>query len=85
MWLWSGSGLSLTLLIYMIIQNYGRIIMHCKYVHNALQMDALSKVLPIILVERASMKSTLAKKSSQISKKNCQLVLRQINERYFNI
>ncbi len=39
MWLWLWLGLTLTLLIVMIKQHYRHIIMHYKYVHNALEMD----------------------------------------------
>ncbi len=42
MWLWF--GLNVTLLLALIIQHYRCIIMHYTYVHNALWMDALSKV-----------------------------------------
>ncbi len=35
-------GLILTLFITMIIQQYRRIVTHCKYVHNAFSKDALS-------------------------------------------
>ncbi len=41
-------GLTLTLLITMIIQHFRHIITHYNYVHNALQMHALSKMLPKI-------------------------------------
>ncbi len=44
--MWLGSELTLTLLISMIMQHYRHIIMHYKYVHNALQVDPLSNVLP---------------------------------------
>ncbi len=35
----------------MVIQHYRHIITHLKYVHNALLMDALSYVLPKVVVE----------------------------------
>ncbi len=36
----------LTLLVTIIIEHYRCIIMHYRYVHNALPIDAVSKVLP---------------------------------------
>ncbi len=45
-----GLGLSLTLLMTMIIWHYRHIITHYKYVHNALQMHAFSKMLPNLLM-----------------------------------
>ncbi len=46
LWLWL--GLTLTLLVNMIIQHNRRIVTHYKYAHNALYMDALSKVFAIL-------------------------------------
>ncbi len=55
MWLWLGLGLGLivTLLVTMMIQHHRCITTHYKYVHNALQMDVLSKVLPKIHFQTA--------------------------------
>ncbi len=53
LWLWLGFGLGAelpqTLRITMIIQHYRHITRHHKCVHNALQMQALSEVLPLEL------------------------------------
>ncbi len=57
-YMWLGLGLILSLLITMIIQCYRRTVMHYRYVHITLYMDALSKVLPNFIVQSRGCKST---------------------------
>ncbi len=51
MWLWLWSGSTPALFITTIIQPYRHDITHHEYVHNALQMDALSEVLPFCYLD----------------------------------
>ncbi len=60
-WLWL--ELTLTLLVTVIIWHYRRTVTHYKYVHNALEKDALSKVLPFSLLWASNRRSRSRKKT----------------------